>query len=375
MWATDSSRVKALLGGAWLLFGGVNTWLMFVLPGEETIPYHLTWASFALLYGLIVWSRATTWIVFASITVGTGIPLIRHARSGVIGWEECSEIVLMGVIVALLVWHVDRHRTIQERLTQLRERERRQAHEREVTTRFGSHQIRTRLTIARGFAELVRDAAQDDTTREDASLIVSELDKASALTTQLLTLVQIGGPSPLELIDFDDLIDTLVHRWRTSVQRHWTCRSSAGLLLGDAERLESALDCLIENATKFTVESDRIEVLAYVDQGSLWLSVRDTGAGIPPEDLARITGVFETGSTAGERAGSGLGLAIVEAIVNTRCGDLRITSEVGVGTRVDLRVPAHRPQSLARTTGGHDAPKLARTDAEPTDPISLTATR
>ena len=343
MWAIDSSRAKPLLASAWLVFASVNALLMYLLPGKETIPYHLIWASFALLYGLFPWSRATTWISFSSITVITGIPLIKHATSGIIGWEECSEIVLMGVLVALLIWHVNRQRAAQARLAEVREVERVRAHNREVTARFGSHEVRTRLTIARGFAELLRDGASDETTRSDAALILSELDKASALTTQVLTLVRVEASSPrsqVALVDVDELLDGVCRRWAAAVNRQWSCSSGVGMVFGDAERLEAALDCLVENAVKFTSDSDSITLRALSAAGEVQISVRDSGIGIPREDLARVTELFQTGSTAGDRAGSGLGLAIVRAIVSARGGRLDVASAVGVGTCVTIHIPA-----------------------------------
>ena len=68
--------------------------------------------------------------------------------------------------------------------------ERARAAHQELTTRFGSHEIRTRLSVARGFVELIRDSTSEERTRSDAQLVVGELDKAAALNSSLLTLVQ-----------------------------------------------------------------------------------------------------------------------------------------------------------------------------------------
>lgn len=350
MWDIDSPRAKQLLGTAWVVFAVINAWLMFMLPGEETIPYHLIWASFALLYGLVAWSRATTGLAFWTVTAVTGIALVKHAAAGIINWEECSEIVLMGILVALLVWHVNRHRTAQTHLAELRESERVRAHNREVATRFGSHEVRTRLTIARGFAELVHDAASDDTMRSDSAVILSELDKASALTTQLLTLVWVEASSVrghVELVDLDELLDSVARRWASTMDRRWTWSSHVGMIFGDAERLEAALDCLIENATKFTTAADSVELAAQLRDNTVRISVRDSGSGILEADLARVTEVFQTGSTAGARAGSGLGLAIVQAIVDARGGTLEVDSTVDVGTCVTIQVPVDLPERPA----------------------------
>jgi signal transduction histidine kinase len=340
MLVIDSSRAKAWVAASWIIFTSVNAFLMFKLPGQETIPYHLIWVSFVLLYGLSSWSRATTWGAFSAITFVTAFPLLEHARSGVIGMSECSEIVLMAVIAALLVWHVNRHQAAQRRLAELRESERERSHNREIATRFGSHELRTRLTIARGFAEYIHDKTADEETRSDAGLILVEMDKASALATNLMTFVRVAALPTLAQVDLDALIESAVRRWSASVDRVWISSASAGKVLGDAERLEAALDCLIENATKFTTLTDSISIRARTDgPGAVVVSVEDSGAGIPPQDVHRVTELFHTSSTAGTRAGSGLGLPIVRAIVESRGGSLHVASLVGAGTRVTIRMP------------------------------------
>jgi two-component system OmpR family sensor kinase len=338
MSAIDSSH-KRLLGVAWLAFALVNLVLTFVLVGEETIPYHLIWASYAFLYGLLLWSRRTAMITFWAITITTAVPLVLHARAGIIGISECSEIVLMGVIIWLLVWHVDRHRATQQRLTEVHEHERVRAANRELAARFGSHEVRTRLTVARGFVELIRDAADDATIRSDAELVLGELDRASALATQVLTLVQVETASPRVPVHLGDLFDGIVRRWATTCDRHWMSDSSVGIILADPERTQAALDCLIENAVKFTTPADSIAVEGHIDGGDVVVSVTDTGAGIPADDLTEIFEVFRTGSTAGTRAGSGLGLAIVTAIAEARNGRVEVTSTPGSGSRFSMRVP------------------------------------
>jgi signal transduction histidine kinase len=362
MLVIGSARAKALLGLGWLVFAGVNAVVMYSIPGKETIPYHLIWASFALLYGLARWSPLTTWTVFAGITVVTGYPLIHSATQRIIGWEECSEIVLMGVIAALLVWHVNRHQAAQQRIQELRQRELVRAQNRDLTTRFGSHELRTRLTIARGFTDLIREQAADAGTRGDAELVLAELDKASALATNLMTLVRADATVAVRPVDLDDLIDSIVRRWTAQHDRRWVNESSAGMVSGDAERLEAALDCLIENAVKFTKPGDRLAVLARRSGDDVVISVADGGVGIPRPDLDRVTELFHVSSNAGDRAGSGLGLPIVRAIVEARGGSLTVDSALGVGTAITIRMPhgfkepAASPQTRATAPSARTAP-------------------
>lgn len=349
MWDIGSPRAERVLVTVWVIFALANLYLMFALPGEETIPYHLIWASFALLYGLYAWSKSVTWLVFSAITASTGIALVKHAVSQIIGWEECSEIVLMGVLVALLIWHVDRHRLAQRRLNQLRETERVRAHNREVAARFGSHEVRTRLTIAHGFTELIRDASTDELQRSDAEVVLAELNKATALATKLLKFVRFETATSWTTMDLEALINRTVRRWTITTDRQWTDFCTVGQFAGDEERLEAAVDCLIENAVKFTVPGDAISVEAHVDGTDVQLSVRDSGVGIPADELHRITEIFQTGASAGSRAGSGLGLAIVSAVAEAHGGSLLVQSQPGSGTCVTLRLPLASAQPPTAT--------------------------
>ncbi len=346
------SRLKALLFAAWAVFAGVNCYLTFALPGQETIPYHLVWASFALLYGLCPWPRRSTLVVCAVITIVTGVALIRHATSGIIGWEECSEIVLMTGIIALLIWHVNRQWTAQARLRALQEADRQRSEQRENAARFGSHEVRTRLTIARGYAQLIADQSAETTVREDAELVVTELVKASALATNLLTLFRVA-PSTSEPVDVDRMLADIMRRWSVTADRTWSARSAVGTVQGDNERLEAMLDCLLENAVKFTVPGDTIAMTADIRGGQLVLTVSDTGAGIPTADLQNVFEIFRTASTAGEQAGSGLGLAIVKAITEARGGNVSVASTLGHGTTFTLRFPVRpAPTALIGTPSG-----------------------
>jgi signal transduction histidine kinase len=250
----------------------------------------------------------------------------------------------MGVIMALLIWHVNRQWAARDRLLTIQAEERRQTEQRETASRFGSHEVRTRLTIARGFAQLIADTTPDPDVRADATVVVTELDKASVLATNLLTLVRVVQPSPQTLVDVDELIGIIVRRWSVTASRSWTANSEVGVIPADPERLEATLDCLLENAIKFTEIGDDIAIQAELKDKALVLKVQDSGAGIPPGDVGKVFDLFETSSNAGDRAGSGLGLAIVRAITEARGGTVAVESTLGVGTCFTLHFPLdHRP--------------------------------
>ena len=212
--------------------------------------------------------------------------------------------------------------------------------------------MRTRLTIARGFAELIEGSTDDDCVRSDAQLILGELDKATALATNLLTLVRVHQTGARVPLDIDALIESVVHRWRSMADRQWSVRTSVGVMAGDAERLEVVLDCLLENAVKFTGVGDRIEVDARREARDVVLTVSDGGAGIPECDLDRVFEIFQTGACAGDRAGAGLGLSVVKAIVEARGGTVSVSSAVGSGTRFTTTLPIDpAPKDSAARSG------------------------
>jgi two-component system OmpR family sensor kinase len=341
MLAIDSSRRGRLLAAGWLVVAGANLVLMYA-ASEESIPDRLIWASFAFVYGLAAWSRLTTNLLFWGMTVATGVPMLMHTSSRASFWSELWQIVWMAVLVYLLIWHVNRQRDTQRRILRLGEAERSRAARQELTTRFGSHEIRTRLSVARGFVELIRDSTSEERTRSDAQLVVGELDKAATLNSSLLTLVQVGLPTAPAPVSFflDDLVEGVLHRWTPTAQRAWSCDTSAGVIFGNPERLEAALDCLVENAVKFTDDGDSIRIEAHVDRGEALLLVSDSGIGIPQEEVAGVFETFRTGSASPDRAGSGLGLAIVAAIVESLHGSVEVDSIVGSGTRFTIRCPA-----------------------------------
>jgi two-component system, OmpR family, sensor histidine kinase BaeS len=114
-----------------------------------------------------------------------------------------------------------------------------------------------------------------------------------------------------------------------------------GELLADAERLELALDALIENAVGATDPGDRILLRAGCDGDDAVIEVLDDGTGIPPGHLTRVFDRFwrVNGDSARDNGGTGLGLSIVKAIVEAHGGTVTVTSVLGEGSTFTIRLP------------------------------------
>ncbi len=106
----------------WVAFAGWCSFLMWRLPGAETIPYHLGYISCAAAYGLEPWPRSRAVWSIIGYTVVTGAIIVERAASGVLGWGETAEIPLMAALMLLMVLHVRRRHDALAVLTQVAER-------------------------------------------------------------------------------------------------------------------------------------------------------------------------------------------------------------------------------------------------------------
>jgi signal transduction histidine kinase len=129
----------------------------------------------------------------------------------------------------------------------------------------------------------------------------------------------------------------------------------------DATKFKQVTLNLLSNSVKFTEPRGRIEVdSALHKSGDLVLSIRDTGIGIPPEQIERIFQPFEqvADHLTREHEGTGLGLPIAKALLELHGGELVLSSQPGVGTTARLRLPSQRVRSDAGSAAAKLPPAL-----------------
>jgi signal transduction histidine kinase len=116
-----------------------------------------------------------------------------------------------------------------------------------------------------------------------------------------------------------------------------------GEFTGDERKIKQILLNLLSNAVKFTPEGGRIGINARQVDGSVEISVSDTGIGISPEDQARIFEEFRQvgGDYAHKTEGTGLGLTLAKKFVELHGGKIWVESEVGKGSRFIFTLPIH----------------------------------
>jgi signal transduction histidine kinase len=314
---------------------------MIVWPTWETIPFHFVWISLTLVYGFRVWPGAPTLIVLASVMAATAASISLDAFDGSQLWGELFEVPLMAAMFLAMVWHA-RRRVEAQRIAEGRAEERRSMLERQE--RFihdASHELRTPVTIARGHLELMRPREED---AAELEIALDELGRIDAIIERLLLLATADQPDFVNRseVELDPFLEDVFMRWSEVAPRAWQLGPLVcGRLVVDPERLRTALDALLENAVKYTVERDEIALRARVERaGHVVIEVQDEGCGVPQDALERIFDRFGRADAARTRAagGVGLGLAIVDAIAKGHGGRCSVAS-TAEGSVFGLHLP------------------------------------
>ena len=219
-----------------------------------------------------------------------------------------------------------------------------------------SHELRTPLNAIIGFSQLIRNQIFGPMPEKYLRYVGDIEDSGKHLLEIINDILDIAtvesGRFDLteEDVDMRQVIAAslrLVHTRAAKSNITMSVNVPAGLprLRADHRRVKQALLNLLGNAIKFTPQGGSIIVSAGVeDDGSLTISVADTGIGIAKDDLARVTQPFfqVDNSLARRNEGVGLGLPLVSGFMHRHGGTLSLTSELGKGTSATLRFPAAR---------------------------------
>jgi signal transduction histidine kinase len=228
-----------------------------------------------------------------------------------------------------------------------------------------SHELRTPLSAIIGFSELLlRDKArpQPAAQREEfvQQILAAGRDLLS-LSNDILDSSRLSNASPhlrLDWVPLGQLLQTTVRGFTARAAEHLNQLESPPVAPGievaiDYDRFRQVLSNLIGNAIKFTPAGGTTTVSGAIkDDGAVEISVRDTGIGIRPEDIARVFEPFVQlqNNVTHSRHGAGLGLSIAKQLVEAHEGELRIDSVYGAGTVVTITLPprcARRAQAAS----------------------------
>jgi len=222
-----------------------------------------------------------------------------------------------------------------------------------------SHELKTPLTSIQGFSQAILDGtADDEVSRHRAvAIISSEANRMSRLVGELLDLARIeSGQIKMqqEPVDLAQVLKACVEKFTLQAKEgnvELTLDAPAlPLVTGDKDRLAQVFTNLLANALKHTPPVGKVTVKAQETKqprkkagaaSTVEITVTDTGAGIPPEDLAHIFERFYQvdKSRAGKDRGVGLGLTIAKQIIEAHEGTINVESMRDMGTRFTVNLP------------------------------------
>jgi two-component system phosphate regulon sensor histidine kinase PhoR len=210
-----------------------------------------------------------------------------------------------------------------------------------------SHELRTPLTVIVGFLEIAASMDLDAETRAaHLKLMMEQGHRMQHLIEDMLTLSRLESvdhPMRPEHVDVAKLMEQLLHEGRAlSGGKHTiTLEVKGGDVMGSADELHSAFGNLVSNAVRYTPAGGEIRLRWDDTAIGVQFHVQDTGIGISPEHISRLTERFYRvdKSRSRETQGTGLGLAIVKHVLLRHSGKLTITSEAGNGSTFTVSLP------------------------------------
>ena len=214
-----------------------------------------------------------------------------------------------------------------------------------------SHDLRTPLTMIKGYSEMMRDIPGENSP-ENVQAIIDETTRLSELVSDLLDLskLQAGTLKPnLTVLDLSATVRDTMQRYDALIRHEGYSielqTEGEAFVYADRTMILQVIYNLINNAVNYTGESRRVVVTQSITEGRVRLSVADDGEGIPPEQIPVIWDRYYRVDKVHKRAvmGTGLGLSIVKSILEIHGASYGVDSAVGVGSIFWFELPLCPP--------------------------------
>ncbi len=226
-----------------------------------------------------------------------------------------------------------------------------------------SHELRTPLTSLGLYLDLLK--RRPDRQAHYLGIVRHEVDRLRTLVLDVLKIARYDSgrvTTDLQHVCLTDIVmrEVAMHRERAEavgIEIEVTLGADRQSIVGDAAQLSEMVTALLYNAINYT-ESGKIEIhLTYLSLANgMELCIKDSGIGIPADELDHIFQRFYRGSNVSTRTGNGLGLNIVEEIVRLHNGYVSLTSELGKGTIACVLLPT--TQNIEETVEAKQAARM-----------------
>lgn len=214
-----------------------------------------------------------------------------------------------------------------------------------------SHELRTPIAMIQGYSEAIVDdiAATEEEKKEIAQIIYEESQRMSRLVNELLDVARMeAGFMKLncDRIEIRPYFERVLRRFDgiaadKKVSLHLSFETEKTNFMFDGDRIEQVITNLVDNAIRHTPEKGSVFLLIAEKDTELYVSVEDTGQGIPEEDIPFVFERFYKSDKARTRgkSGTGLGLSIVKNIIEAHKGKISVLSKQGQGTKFFFIIP------------------------------------
>ncbi|WP_066366565.1 ATP-binding protein [Neobacillus fumarioli] len=267
--------------------------------------------------------------------------------------EQAGEVSLKGRHWVILVSPLYSNRFIRGAVAVLRDmtEERQLEKMRQDFIANVSHELRTPISMLQGYSEAIVDdiAETQEEKKEMARVIYDESLRMGRLVNELLDLARMEAGHiqlSMEEVNLESFINRIIYKFQgmakdNEISLSAELENAIPAISLDPDRIEQVLTNLIDNAMRHTPKGGTILITVTLDQKGITIKVKDSGSGIPEEDLPFVFERFYKADKARTRgkSGTGLGLAIAKNIIEAHNGTISVQSKYGQGTTFAFWLP------------------------------------
>lgn len=219
-----------------------------------------------------------------------------------------------------------------------------------------SHELKTPITTIKSYSETLLNGALEEPAlaKSFLNVMVKEADRMTSLIRDLLQLSHIDFNKMtwnFEYTDIHSLLNDAIEKMKLFYEEkhqiiHLEAPANLFLIWADRSKLEQVIINILSNAIKYTSESGTVDISLKLVDNMVFISIQDTGMGIPEEDLPHIFERFyrvDKGRSR-EQGGTGLGLSIAKNIIEAHKGTIEVVSKLHQGTCFTISLPVHKSE-------------------------------